>query len=378
MQPSKPQTIPENSGSLPPHHPEAAAAGVEASAPGKVILAGDHAVVHGKPAILAAINLRCRARLVPRDDDLIEIFSDQVEERVETTLDAILQKTIRAREQWEEFRRTNSKAHLRQITPRDLDLVEIGIGETILATGAAPTSGFSLRIESDLPVGEGLGSSATVIAAVVKVLDKRLQTRMSTSLLSNIVYNTEKKKHGASSGVDVAAAVYGGVLWYRRETDFLRVVTPLSVDHSEKLFDKITLILTGRPEASTGEAVRHVMERAQRAPQETRAIFDEIEQQTKEIAAALRANDQARLKDGINRCGDQLEKLGVVPPAAKAIIDQVRGAGGAAKTTGAGSLGGERVGTILALHEDTALLQETLRGLNLRFQTVHVAEHGAV
>jgi mevalonate kinase len=349
---------------------------IEASAPGKVILAGDHAVVHGKPAILAAVDLRCRARLFPRSDGLIEITSAQVAESALTDRDEVVRKAGEARETWAEFRRTNSRELLRQITPGDLDLVEIGIGETILATRLDAREGFILQIDSELPVGAGMGSSATVVAAVVKALDKKYDLRLSKNQLSDIVYETEKKKHGASSGVDVAAAVYGNLLWYRKETEFLRVATPLTF-LDDTFFDSITLILTGRPDASTGETVRSVMEKMKQSPGEIQDVFDKIEAITKNILSCLRAKDRAGLLESINHCSDQLERLGVVPPAARSIIDAVREAGGAAKITGAGSLGGDRVGTLLAVHENPAMLHEILSRRNLPFQTVRVSREGA-
>lgn len=349
---------------------------IEASAPGKIILAGDHAVVHGKPAILAAVNLRCRAKLLPRSDNQIEIISSQISERSITTSKEIVEKTILARKVWEEFHKTNSKELLKQITPKDLDLVEIGIGEMFLTTAKRIKTGFTLIIESDIPVGAGLGSSASVAASVIKALDKFLDTRLSKEQLNNIVYETEKKKHGASSGVDVAAAVYGNLLWFRKETDFLRVVTPLNLNGAN-ILKNITLIMTGRPEASTGETVRFVMEMFKKSPASVQAVFDEIEFFTKDILHALHTNDQKRLLDSLNNCGDQLEKLGVVPPAAKAIINQVRNLGGAAKITGAGSLGGEKVGTILAIHPEPAGLENTLSRMNLRFQSVEISSTGA-
>lgn len=349
---------------------------IEASAPGKVILAGDHAVVHGKPALLAAVDLRCHARLYPRSDGFIEINSSQVKEKVLTTPGQIIAKANLAREKWVEFRRTNSREILRQITPHDLDLIEIGIGETILATGLETGKGFTLQIHSDLPIGGGMGSSATVIAAVVKAVEKQYDLQFSKQQLSDIVYETEKKQHGASSGVDVAATVYGNLLWYRKETEFLRVATPLDF-LDDTFFDTITLILTGRPEASTGETVRLVMEKMKQSPGEIRDVFDQIEEITKSILTSLQAKDIEGLLRNINCCSDQLERLGVVPPTARAIIDAVREAGGAAKITGAGSLGGEHVGTLLAVHEHPARLHEVLAGRGLPYKTVRISREGA-
>ena len=63
------------------------------SAPGKIHLLGEHAVVYGKPALLVAINKRCTVTLTPRKDKQIEIISKNFKKSIILSKKQILQKT---------------------------------------------------------------------------------------------------------------------------------------------------------------------------------------------------------------------------------------------------------------------------------------------
>jgi len=105
---------------------------INVSAPGKIYLLGEHAVVYGKPSILAAVDKRCFVEIIPRKDTLIEIISknfDAVETLDEKTM---LAKTKIARKQWTEFLKTNDVTILKTITKNPLDYATICIGEALV------------------------------------------------------------------------------------------------------------------------------------------------------------------------------------------------------------------------------------------------------
>ncbi|MBA3944598.1 MAG: hypothetical protein H0X37_08565 [Herpetosiphonaceae bacterium] len=346
-----------------------------ASAPGKIIIMGEHAVVYGKPAWLAAINLRCRTTLVPRSDQVVEITSKQLQFHEATSLDDILRFTQQSRAVWEQFQQTNDPKILRAAAPREADLIPIAIGEALLHLDEVPRQGFSLVVDSEVPLGLGLGSSAAVATSVVMCVSKFLGTTPDKARLTTIIHEVEKKKHGFPSGGDVAAAVYGRMIWYRRETEFLKCISPLE-DIDMGMLRNCVLIPTGRPTGSTGDAVSFVREQYQERPAETQLLFDQIETLTKDGLIALKRHDMAGLIHAINGCGDHLVQLGIVPQFAQAIIADIRQAGGGAKISGKGGISGKAAGIILAVHPEPQRIVAVAKKYDLPYWEIKVGVEG--
>lgn len=331
------------------------------SAPGKIHLAGEHGSVYGKPALLAAINLRCKTTLTVRNDidEVIEIVNKQMDLREITSLHEITSFTQTARSMWQEFEKTNDVSVLKAIAPHDIDLIKIAVGETLSYIGKELRSGFSLVVDSEIPIGVGLGSSAAVATSVARVLGDFLEYDLGKSALYEIVYQCESRKHGFSSGGDIYAVIQGGLVWYERQSgrrtdvDFTAKARSIYLDVASPILgENLTLIQTGRPAASTGEIVSLVRERYNQKPMETQAVFDGIEICTKEMLNALRTNDFEAFCNSVNGCQHYLDQLGVVTDFAQEIIGKIRNMGGAAKISGAGGIGDKAVGVILAFHPE--------------------------
>lgn len=105
-----------------------------AKAPGSLMLLGEYAVLHGKTAIVAAIDKFILVSLTPRNDNTIHIYSSLGE-------------------------LTADRRQLQSLPPFEFVL-------TALASKKLPT-GCDVMIESDLPSAIGLGSSAAVTIALL-------------------------------------------------------------------------------------------------------------------------------------------------------------------------------------------------------------------
>src|SRR5947207_70509 len=101
---------------------------IKVSAPGKIHLLGEHSVVYGKPAILAAIDKRCFVELTPRKDKKIEIiskeaqFSENVDEKI------ILKKIKQARKIWDVYNKSKKISILQSLTKNPSDYLVIIMG----------------------------------------------------------------------------------------------------------------------------------------------------------------------------------------------------------------------------------------------------------
>lgn len=138
------------------------------SAPGKVILFGEHSVVHNKPAIAATLGLRTRLNFSETNTGLILLSFPSVGLKESFPVNSVKEYfRFCSNDSWEDyfknllgnFERFHSNFGGKKLTENQ---------KTALVTffhcfSNLPTKckGFDLSVESDLPVGSGVGSSAS-------------------------------------------------------------------------------------------------------------------------------------------------------------------------------------------------------------------------
>ncbi|MCG7494394.1 mevalonate kinase [Thalassobius sp. Cn5-15] len=160
---------------------------ITTSAPGSIMITGEHAVVYGHRAIVAAVDQRITVALRQRMDRRISITS-QIAERFETTLDNL------APSHDYRFVVACIRAHL--------DALDYG---------------FDLTITSEVDPTLGLGSSAAVTIATLGALTAL--TCADTSGIHQTAVSIIRDIQGRGSGADLAASLSGGMISYRAPTD---------------------------------------------------------------------------------------------------------------------------------------------------------------
>jgi len=153
-----------------------------ARAPGKIIVTGDHFVVHGSFALVAAIDKGALAEA--------EIFEGIKVTSKELGLIASERKV-----------------------PLSLRPTVKAIKATLDFLGEK--RGVKVSINSDLPVSSGLGSSSSVAVATVAATSSALGYNLSPKEIVNLAMISERITHGKPSGIDVNVAVYGGVILFK-------------------------------------------------------------------------------------------------------------------------------------------------------------------
>jgi len=345
------------------------------SAPGKLILMGEHAVVYGRPALVAAVDLRLTVRIAPRTDGTVHLDLPGLGHMEQTSWAELLAYARAARESWDAYSREPAPERFHAVRGGDsAHVVKVALGEAAAGEGLLP--GLSLRVESQLPIGSGFGSSAATAVAVIAAALAFRGISLDLRQIEALALEVERRQHGLPSGVDSATVLLGGLLWARKlpsgglETERLAVSSPL--------LRRLRVYDTGTPAESTGAVVAAVRAHRDRDPAAHERLLDRIEAATRGFRAQLQrpAEDAAATVELIRECHACLGELGVVPEEVRALIRRVEAEGGAGKVSGAGSLTGPGAGSVLVYHPETERIAAWPFLQSLSFHSVHLGADG--
>ncbi|MDP7079424.1 MAG: mevalonate kinase [Candidatus Undinarchaeales archaeon] len=319
---------------------------VTVSVPGKVYLIGEHAVVYGKPAIIAAVGRRVTVNAEPADR--VQIIDNQMGSEMDWSVDECLIAGRRANELWKAGNAAGDFTELFQFTKGDA-FKRAAIGTFMNEFGVS--SGCALTIESSIPLGSGLGSSSALSVALAAVVAELNGLSVPREEVNRLAYLAERYKHGRPSGGDNTACCYGGLVWFRKDTPE-NVIRSLKEEVPYSLEDFV-LVYIKEPERTTGELVSHVrsLDPAVRDP-----LVDDISEATHMMRTALKGRDVGSVAGLIDRAWDDLAGLGLSVPEADELVARIRAAGGAAKLCGA--CGG---GIMLVHSTDRARLDQVIK-----------------
>jgi mevalonate kinase len=270
---------------------------VVASAPGKLILLGEHAVVFGQPAIATAISLRLRCRAIPAISFTVNgaPLSDRTH--------PYIQAAIRA------------------------------------AWRRGP---LAIETESDFPSGSGMGSSAAVSVASLAALH-HMQRTLDERVIAEEAFGVEMAVQGRASPIDTSASAHGGgvlvdnkegpgLLWHISQD-----TRHWYIHHLDMPQLNLVIGFTGIC-APTGPLVAKVKRYADKTGF-ARDLIEEIGGLTREGVAALKRRDLVRLGQLMTRDHKLLATLGVSCRELDALVDACRPLSYGAKLTGAGGGG---------------------------------------
>jgi mevalonate kinase len=321
---------------------------IKVSAPGKVHLMGDHAIVYGEPAILAAIGKRsyCEAEKHHRVRVISRTQSVEVEWPLEETIDAAMQ----AQAMWMKGFESGDFSSLFRFIKDGQNFKRVAIG-LVLHRLNIP-SGVFIQSYTEIPLGSGLGSSSAAAVCYVKAIAELYEKQLSLEEVNKIAFDIEKLTHGNPSGGDNTACCFGGLIWFQKDEKGRFSIESLKQEIPYPL-DNFILTYIKKPEKTTGELISHVrnLDPEFRTPR-----VKAIGQASRELRTALRNKDFNSVKIQINNAWKSLSELGLSIPEADDLIARIRQIGGAAKLCG--SLGG---GVLLAFHEDKKILKNLIR-----------------
>jgi mevalonate kinase len=285
---------------------------ISVSAPGKIILFGEHAVVYGYPAIAAPVTqvkakviisanplavpgkINLQAPNIGLDADLDELASDHP---LVTAIQAVAQ-----------------------------------------FLGVRRLPACSIRITSSIPVAAGMGSGAAVSIALIRALSAFLGKPLDHENVSSLAFQVEKLYHGTPSGID------NTVITYEQPVYFVRGHPILNLNVSKSFTVVIGDTGISCPTAVT---VGDLADAWRSDPEPIKQAFDQIARITDAARQAIESGNPTELGPLMSANHQRLQTLGVSSPELDRLVEAARSAG----ASGAKLSGGGRGGNMIALVE---------------------------
>jgi mevalonate kinase len=270
---------------------------------GKVILFGEHFVVHGVPGIVSATDAKTDAE-VKKIAKGLEI-NDQ---------------------------RTGSKGYAEEKRLQQIESIQ----RMLKAIGMPSDTAMAIWIGGNLPGFSGLGASAASSVAIARAISEEFGLKLSDEKINAVAYEAEKAYAGNPSGIDNTAATYGGLMWFKKNTkgrpdlvEKLKIKKPV----------EIVIGSTGKV-ANTKAMVEGVAERKKQNPKKYDPLFKRAEEIAVEGRTALEAGTLKKVGELMNENHALLQGIEVSSKELDFLVDVARKQGAiGAKLTGGGGGG---------------------------------------
>lgn len=294
-----------------------------ASAPGKIILFGEHFVVHGTKAILAAIDKRVT---------VTSAFTENKTIKVNSKLGMYETSDLSSYEE--------VKSELRPFIFLANKILE-GFGINRIATyrGLHNISGLEITIDSDIPIGVGLGSSSACCVAAAASISGVFAivgyNKLSREEILNLSIEAEKTIFPDTSGADCTVCTYGGMIEYP------------SIEKIDNTFDLNLLIANSMIPHNTKNSVEKVSKFKENDEERFSQLCDLENGLIDEVIAAMKNNDTAAFGLKMSENQKYLEEIQVSNDTLRDMISSLNEISLGSKITGAGD-----GGCVIALVKD--------------------------
>lgn len=281
----------------------------KASAPGKIILFGEHAVVYNRPAIAIPVH---QVQAVATIDQANPEFPHDI---------------------WLDAPQIGIQGRLDLSSSQPIAVL-LRLFQEALHLDALP--GFTIALSSTIPLASGMGSGAAISVAILRGLLGSFELSLPPEQINLLTYQIEKIYHGTPSGIDNTVITYEQPIYFVRGQ-------PLQKVH---LGQEFTLVIADSGITSTTlEVVTDVRKGWQEEPAAFESYFDQIRSIVLEARQILERGPVESLGPLMNANQAILKKMGVSCPKLDYLLDAALFAG----AWGSKLSGGGRGGNIIAL-----------------------------
>ena len=281
----------------------------KASAPGKIILFGEHAVVYGRPALAVPVT-QIHADVDVTDSSRAGIWIHAPDISLHAELNSL---------------------------PSDHPIASV-IHNLFFSLGISPFPPLEIKISSTIPVASGLGSGAAVTVALLRALSAFLIHPLSDEQINQLTYEIEKLHHGTPSGIDNTVVTYARPVYFVRgqPIETFKVGAPFTL-----------VIADTGVRAPTKESVGDVRKLWELDKLKWEKVFDEIGEIAKSAKEKIENGEWQSLGALMDANHALLQQLTVSSPELDRLTESARRSGG----SGAKLSGGGRGGNMIALVE---------------------------
>jgi mevalonate kinase len=289
------------------------------SAPGKIILFGEHAVVYGRPALAVPVT-QVHANVDVSDSARAGIWIDAPDVDLHAEVNTL---------------------------PSDHPIASV-INNLFFLLRVSPFPDLEIKIASTIPVASGLGSGAAVTVALTRALVSHLNDSMTDEEVNAFTYEIEKIHHGTPSGIDNTVITYAKPVYF--------VKSPSSPERRRdggeveifKVGQPFTIVIADTGiSAPTRESVGDVRRLWMNDRARWETIFDKIGEISFTARRAIEAGKPELLGELMNENHALLQRLTISSPELDGLVEAARAAG----ALGAKLSGGGRGGNMIALVE---------------------------
>ncbi len=278
---------------------------VTVSAPGKLMLFGEHGVLYGRPCIVTAVNQRMKATVELTEEPFFQLEAPDVKVT--------------------DYKKAIENVGIGEI-PKGAKFVEVAVKNFLDKYPFG--GGVKVETSSEFSSEFGFGSSSASTICTIKALSELTDKNLDNKAIFDLAYKTVLDIQGKGSGFDVAAATFGGTLYYVTPGKIIEPLNinslPLIVGYSGIKFDTMTL-------------VNQVSKLAEKYPQLIENVYAQIEKLVEQAKIALLNKNWPALGELMNFNEGYLSILGV---EGKKLADMIYGARDAgaygAKLSGSG------------------------------------------
>ena len=279
------------------------------SAPGKIILFGEHAVVYGRPALAAPVT-QVHADVEVTDSSRAGIWIDAPDIDLHAEVNTL---------------------------PSDHPIASV-IHNFLFISRISPFPNLDVKITSTIPVASGLGSGAAVTVALTRALASHLNYPMPDEEINAFTYEIEKLHHGTPSGIDNTVVTYAKPVYFVKDQpiETFAVGSPFTIVIGD----------TG-VSAPTKESVGDVHKLWEADKGKWEAVFDQVGEISNQARIAIENGKVEDLGKSMNQNHTLLQEMTVSSPELDKLVSVALNAG----ALGAKLSGGGRGGNMIALVE---------------------------